>query len=175
MKKRKVTELNRPTLKEYKKIAKLPVVAILDDIRSLHNVGSIFRTSDAFKISHLYLCGITACPPAPEIHKTALGAEDSVEWTYCKHAEDLIRKLKQLGYTICAVEQAEGSLSPDKMPVEKEKNYALIFGNEVKGVQQTLMDICDICIEIPQHGTKHSLNVSVSAGIILWEFFKKLH
>jgi tRNA G18 (ribose-2'-O)-methylase SpoU len=174
MRKLKVTELNRLEINEYRSIKKIPVAVVLDDVRSLHNVGSVFRTCDAFKISSLYLCGITACPPSPEIHKTALGAEDSVEWKYSGNVVDAILDLKENGYKICAVEQAEGSIMADAIAVEKGEKYALVFGNEVKGVRQAVMDMCDICIEIPQYGTKHSLNVSVSVGIVLWEFLKNL-
>lgn len=174
MRKLKVTELNRLTLEAFKESKKIPMVVVLDHIRSLNNVGSVFRTSDAFRVEAVYLCGITACPPHAEIHKTALGAEDSVEWKYFKDTPEAVDNLKQKGYTICAIEQAEGSIMLDNLLLDKEKKYAVIMGNEVKGVQQNVVDKCDICIEIPQYGTKHSLNVSVTTGIIIWDFFKQL-
>lgn len=174
MRKLKVTELNRLTPEAFKESDKLPLVVVLDHLRSLNNVGSVFRTSDAFRVEAIYLCGITACPPHAEIHKTALGAEDTVEWTYFKDTLEAVDKLRQDGYTVCAVEQAEGSVMLDKLLLDKDKKYAVILGNEVKGVQQTVVDKCDCCIEIPQYGTKHSLNVSVTAGIVIWDFFKQL-
>ena len=174
MRKLKITELNRLTTEEYKASDKTPLVVVLDHIRSLNNVGSVFRTADAFRMEGVYLCGITATPPDAEIHKTALGAEDTVEWHYFKETADAVKELKQLGYVICALEQAEKSISLEKFSPEKNKKYAIVVGHEVKGVQQDVVDLCDICIEIPQFGTKHSLNVSVAAGIVLWDFFKKL-
>lgn len=152
---------------------KLPVVVVLDNIRSLHNVGAVFRTADAFRIEKICLCGITACPPSVEIHKTALGAEDSVAWTYYADTLDALRCLRKEGYIILAVEQVEGSLSLDCFRVDAHRRYALIMGNEVKGVRQDVVDAADGAIEIPQYGTKHSLNVSVSAGIVMWEFEKQ--
>lgn len=174
MRKLKVTELNRLTPEAFKESDKLSLIVVLDHVRSLNNVGSVFRTSDAFRVEAIYLCGITACPPHAEIHKTALGAEDTVEWTYFKDTLEAVDKLRQDGYTVCAVEQAEGSVMLDKLLLDKDKKYAVILGNEVKGVQQTVVDKCDCCIEIPQYGTKHSLNVSVTAGIVIWDFFKQL-
>lgn len=174
MRKLKVTELNRLTPEAFKESDKLPLVVVLDHVRSLNNVGSVFRTSDAFRVEAIYLCGITACPPHAEIHKTALGAEETVEWTYFEDTLEAVDNLRQTGYTICAVEQAEGSIMLDKLLLDKDKKYAVILGNEVKGVQQTVVDKCDCCIEIPQYGTKHSLNVSVTAGIVIWDFFKQL-
>lgn len=174
MRKLKVTELNRLTPEAFKESDKLPLIVVLDHVRSLNNVGSVFRTSDAFRVEAIYLCGITACPPHAEIHKTALGAEDTVEWTYFNDTLEAVDKLRQNGYTVCAVEQAEGSIMLDKLLLDKDKKYAVILGNEVKGVQQTVVDKCDCCIEIPQYGTKHSLNVSVTAGIVIWDFFKQL-
>lgn len=174
MRKLKVTELNRLTPEAFKESAKIPLVVVLDHVRSLHNVGSVFRTSDAFRIEAIYLCGITACPPHPEIHKTALGAEDTVNWVYFNDTSGAVDNLKKAGYTVCAVEQAEGSVMLDNLLLNKDKKYAVILGNEVKGVQQTVVDKCDLCIEIPQYGTKHSLNVSVTAGIVIWDFFKQL-
>lgn len=174
MRKLKITELNRLTPEAFKKTDKIPLIVVLDHVRSLNNVGSVFRTSDAFKVKALYLCGITACPPYPEIHKTALGAEDSVDWVYFKDTVEAVDNLKQEDYIICVIEQAEGSHLLDKVVIDKTKKYAVILGNEVKGVQQTVVDMCDMCIEIPQYGTKHSLNVSVTAGIIIWDLFKQL-
>ncbi|MCD8044102.1 MAG: RNA methyltransferase [Tannerellaceae bacterium] len=169
MRKLKITELNRLSPEEFKNSDKNPLIVILDNVRSLHNVGSVFRTADAFKVEAVYLCGITACPPHAEIHKTALGAEDTVDWLYFKDTLEAVDKLKKEGYTVCAVEQAEGSVMLDKFQRDSEKKYAVILGNEVKGVQQTVVDNCDLCIEIPQYGTKHSLNVSVTAGIVVWQ------
>ena len=151
----------------------MPLVVVLDNVRSLHNVGSVFRTSDAFRVEGICLCGITAVPPQPEIHKTALGAEDSVEWTYYKETIDAVNYLKTQGYTVLAIEQAQGSTLLDSFVPDVSKRYAVVLGNEVKGVQQEVVDSCDGCIEIPQFGTKHSLNVSVTAGIIVWEFARK--
>ena len=162
MRKLKVTELGRLTPEEYRASEKLPVVVVLDEVRSLNNVGSVFRTADAFRLEGVWLCGITATPPHAEIHKTALGAEETVE------------ELRREGYVICALEQAEGSLSLDRFRPERGRKYAVVIGHEVKGVSQRVVDRSDVCIEIPQRGTKHSLNVSVAAGIVLWEFFKGL-
>lgn len=173
MKKLKVTELNRLDIDEFKKAAKTPLVVVLDDIRSLHNVGSIFRTSDAFRIKEIKICGITACPPQPEIHKTALGAEDSVDWIYYKNAVDAVKELKEAEYVVLAIEQVKCSTMLNTLTVDRTKKYAVVFGNEVKGVRQEVIDICDGCIEIPQYGTKHSLNVSVSAGIVIWDFIRQ--
>ncbi len=173
MRKLKVTEMNRLTVDEFKKSEKMPLVVVLDNVRSLHNVGSVFRTSDAFRVEGICLCGITAVPPQPEIHKTALGAEDSVEWTYYKETIDAVNYLKTQGYTVLAIEQAQGSTLLDSFVPDVSKRYAVVLGNEVKGVQQEVVDSCDGCIEIPQFGTKHSLNVSVTAGIIVWEFARK--
>jgi rRNA methylases len=173
MRKLKITELNRLSVEEFKYTQKIPLVVVLDNVRSLNNVGSVFRTSDAFTVESVYLCGITACPPHAEIHKTALGAEDTVDWTYFENTLDAVGKLRKNNYTICAIEQAEGSVMLDELQLEVGK-YAVILGNEVKGVQQSVIDSCDLCIEIPQFGTKHSLNVSVTAGIVIWDFFKQL-
>jgi tRNA G18 (ribose-2'-O)-methylase SpoU len=174
MRKLKITELNRLTVRAFKESKKIPLVVVLDHVRSLNNVGSVFRTSDAFRVEAVYLCGITACPPHPEIHKTALGAEDTVDWVYYKDTLEAVDKLKKKGYTLCVAEQTEGSIMLDKFVVEKGGKYAVIFGNEVKGVRQEVVDNCHLCVEIPQYGTKHSLNVSVSAGIVIWDFFKQL-
>ncbi|WP_106831663.1 RNA methyltransferase [Parabacteroides pacaensis] len=174
MRKLKITELNRLTPEEFKESRKVPLVVVLDYVRSLNNVGSVFRTSDAFRVESVYLCGITACPPHPEIHKTALGAEDTVDWIYFENTLDAIDDLHRKGYTVCSIEQTEGSILLDKLCLDKTKKYAVVLGNEVKGVQQNVIDKSDCCVEIPQYGTKHSLNVSVTAGIIIWDFFKQL-
>lgn len=174
MRKLKVTEMNRLTTEAFKASRKIPLVVVLDHVRSLNNVGSVFRTSDAFRVEAIYLCGITACPPHAEIHKTALGAEESVDWLYFKDTMEAVEKLKAEGYVVCAIEQAEGSTMLDKLLLDKTKKYAVILGNEVKGVQQNVVDNCDMCVEIPQYGTKHSLNVSVTAGIVIWDFFQRL-
>lgn len=174
MRKLKVTEMNRLTPEEFKESRKLPLVVVLDHIRSLNNVGSVFRTSDAFRVESIYLCGITACPPNAEIHKTALGAEETVDWKYFNDTLEAVENLKKDGYTVCAIEQVEGSVMLDKLQLDKDKKYAIVMGNEVKGVQQSVVDKCDMCIEIPQYGTKHSLNVSVTTGIVIWEFFNKI-
>jgi tRNA G18 (ribose-2'-O)-methylase SpoU len=174
MRKLKVTELNRLTADEYKASEKTPLVVVLDHVRSLNNVGSVFRTADAFRLEAVYLCGITATPPNAEIHKTALGAEETVEWHYYKDTLECIGKLKGEGYYLCAIEQAEGCCSLEAMDLKPGNKYAVILGHEVKGVQQEVINECHCCIEIPQFGAKHSLNVSVAAGIVLWEFFKSL-
>lgn len=166
--------MNRLTVEEFRKTAKFPLSVVMDNVRSMHNVGAVFRTSDAFLLESIYLCGITAVPPHPELHKTALGAEDTVNWIYFKETLDAVKELKAKGYTVLAVEQCEGSTILDKLEVNSHEKYAVVLGNEVKGVQQDVVDMCDGCIEIPQFGTKHSLNVSVAAGIVLWEFVKKL-
>ena len=169
MRKLKVTEMGRMSVAEYKAAEKQPLVVVLDHVRSLYNVGSVFRTCDAFRLSGVCLCGITAQPPHPEIHKTALGAEDSVPWRYFKQTEDAVNWLRELGYTVLAVEQCEGSTMLQNFSPEPGRKYAVVFGNEVKGVQQQIVDMCDGCLEIPQFGTKHSMNVSVTVGIVLWQ------
>lgn len=174
MRKLKITELNRLTTEEFKQQQKNPLIVVLDNVRSLHNVGSVFRTSDAFLLEAVYLCGITSTPPHAEIHKTALGAEDSVEWKYFEDCHQAINLLKD-NYTVFAIEQAQGSIMLPELNLDKNKKYAIVLGNEVKGVQQSVIDLCHACIEIPQFGTKHSLNVSVTAGIVIWEFATKLH
>ncbi len=175
MRKLKITELNRLSAEEFKTAEKIPLVVVLDDIRSLHNVGSVFRTADAFRVERIYLCGITAQPPHPEIHKTALGAEFSVDWIYKKDTLEAISELKAQNYTLYAVEQTEGSIMLDRFETETGRKYAVVLGNEVKGVKQEVIDACNGCIEIPQYGTKHSLNVSVTAGIVIWDLFKRLY
>ena len=174
MRKLKITELNRISIEEFKEADKLPLVVVLDDIRSLHNIGSVFRTADAFRIECIYLCGITATPPHPEMHKTALGAEFTVDWKYVNNAVETVDNLRSEGYVVYSVDQAEGSIMLDELTLDRSKKYAVVMGNEVKGVQQEVIDHSDGCIEIPQYGTKHSLNVSVTAGIVIWDLFKKL-
>lgn len=176
-------ELGRLSTEEFKETEKLKITVILDNIRSQHNIGSAFRTADSFLIEKMILCGISATPPTAEIHKSALGAEFSVEWEYCKDTLQAVHSLKQNGYTIVSIEQAENSISLEKIGtallddgskfLSGDKKYALIFGNEVKGVQQEVVDASHCVIEIPQLGTKHSLNISVSVGIILWEFCRR--
>ena len=174
MRKLKNIELNRISVDEFKKSKKTPLVVVLDNIRSCNNIGSVFRTSDALLIEKIYLCGITAKPPNNEIRKTALDAEKSVDWEYIVNTEDAVKILRSSGYKVFAIEQVENSiLLPDYRPHETEK-IAVVFGNEVKGVKQSVVDICDGCIEIPQYGTKHSFNISVSAGIVLWDIFQKI-
>ena len=168
-----MAQLNRISVEEFRKCDKTPAVLVLDNVRSALNVGSIFRTADAFRISKILLCGITACPPNAEIRKTALGAEQSVEWGRCADSIEAVQNLKSDGYTIIAIEQAKGSVMIDQMNLAKYPKVALVFGNEVKGVDDRIMNLCDLCVEIPQFGTKHSLNVSVSAGIAIWEVFKQ--
>lgn len=168
------SELERKNISEFKEADKTPVIIILDDIRSLHNIGSVFRTADAFLIEKIYLCGITATPPNKEIHKTALGATDTVVWEYAKDVLEVIGKLKEDNVSVFAIEQVEHSvLLQDFTPV-KDTRYALVFGNEVKGVSQQAINLCEGTIEIPQLGTKHSLNISVSAGIVIWDMFRKM-
>lgn len=174
MKVKKITELNRLSVEGFKSAEKIPLVVVLDDIRSLNNVGSVFRTSDAFLVEKIILCGITATPPHPDIHKTALGAEYSVEWEYFQDIKETILLLREKGYILYATEQAEGSVMLDELKLEKGNRYAVVLGNEVRGVKQEVVDICDYCVEIPQYGTKHSLNVSVAAGLIIWDFSKQL-
>ena len=174
MKKIENRDLGRPSLEEYKTIKKNSIVIILDSIRSLNNVGAMFRTSDAFGVEKVFLCGITATPPNKEIHKTALGAELSVEWQYFEKCSDVVDLLRNDGYEILAVEQVEGSVMLNDFKVDSSKKYAIILGNEVNGVQQEIVDMCDGYLEIPQVGTKHSLNVSVAGGVVLWHLFRSL-
>ncbi len=173
-KKTKIQEMGRLSVEEFRQTDKLPLVVVMDHVRSLYNVGSVFRTSDAFRLQGVCLCGITATPPHAEIHKTALGAEDSVQWQYFQRTEDAVDFLHQHGYTVLAIEQCHGSQMLQDMKPEPGKKYAIIMGNEVKGVQQQVVDMCDGCLEIPQFGTKHSMNVSVTAGIVIWHFAKTL-
>ncbi len=174
MRKLEVTELNRITAEEYKSAKKLPLVVVLDNVRSMYNVGSVFRTADAFRIEQIFLCGITSTPPHPEIHKTALGAEMSVDWQSYADAVQAVKDLKEQGYYVYSIEQVEGSVKLPDLELDKGKKYAVVLGNEVKGVNQQVVDISDGCIEIPQYGTKHSLNVSVTAGIVMWTFLEKM-
>lgn len=174
MRKLHVTEMGRISVDEFKEARKLPLVVVMDHVRSLYNVGSVFRTADAFRLEGVVLCGITATPPHPEIHKTALGAEDSVKWTYEKDTLTAVKELQEAGYTVLAIEQCEGSTMLQSFVPEEGKKYAVVMGNEVKGVQQEVVDACDGCLEIPQFGTKHSMNVSVTAGIVMWHFAKAI-
>ena len=162
--------MQRLSVDEFKQAEKLPLIVVLDDVRSMHNVGSVFRTGDAFRIEAVYLCGITSTPPNAEIHKTALGAEDSVEWKYFDTALEAVEALKSNGYEVYSVEQAHGSTMLQEFTPIYNNRYAVILGNEVKGVHQEVIDASDSCLEIPQFGTKHSMNVSVTAGIIIWHF-----
>lgn len=173
MKKLSLKELNRIDVKSFKEKEKTPIIVVLDNIRSLNNVGSVFRTSDAFLIKKIILCGITAKPPHREIQKTALGATESVDWEYFKTTKEAVEVLRSQNCKIAAVEQADKSIMLDEYEVDKSKTLALIFGNEVKGVDDEVMEMIDECIEIPQFGTKHSFNISVSAGILIWDIFKK--
>ena len=173
MRKLKNSELNRLSVEDFKKAEKTPIIIVLDNIRSLNNVGSAFRTADAFRLEGVYLCGITARPPHREIHKTALGATESVDWKYFKNTIDAVQELKDQGYTVAGIEQVDNSIMLQDFKPDKEKKYALVFGNEVKGVEDDVIQACDFCLEIPQIGTKHSVNVSVSIGILTWHFFKK--
>ena len=177
MRKLRTIEMNRLSPAEFKQAKKLPLVVVLDDVRSLYNVGSVFRSGDAFRIEGLYLCGITATPPNAEIHKTALGGEDSVAWRYFQRTEEAVLALKADGYFVYSVEQVEGSMMLQDLTIDPKlgaKGYAVILGNEVKGVKQEVVDMSDGCLEIPQFGTKHSLNVSTTAGIVMWEFARKM-
>ena len=167
-------ELGRPTIEEYANVDKLPVTVVLDNVRSAQNVGSFFRTADAFGIEQVALCGISSTPPNREIHKTALGAEQSVAWTYYPTTLECVEELRGEGYKIIAIEQIEGATMLDNFRANKDEKYALIFGNEVDGVDQAVADVVDGAIEIPQVGIKHSLNVSVSAGVLMWEMFRQL-
>jgi len=174
MRKLKNRELGRLNVEEFKEEDKIPLIVILDNIRSLNNIGSVFRTSDAFLVEKIFLCGITAKPPHKEIHKTALGATDSVEWEYVEDTLKLIKKLKDSNIKIASIEQVENSILLQDFKVVENQKYAIVMGNEVKGVQQEVVNQSDFCIEIPQFGTKHSLNISVSCGVVLWDLFNKL-
>ena len=175
MKKLKIEELNRVTPDEYAEMDKIRLSVVLDNVRSLNNIGSVFRTADAFLVEKIYLCGISATPPSAEIHKTALRAEDTVKWEYVEDTLKLVERLKKEGYTLLAVEQTEKSTLLNQLRMDSDKSYAVVLGNEVKGVQQSVIERCDGSLEIPQFGTKHSLNVSVAAGIVIWHLFSLLH
>ena len=166
-------ELDRLSIPEFKQSKKIPVVVVLDNVRSQNNIGSVFRTADAFRLESIILCGITSKPPHREIHKTALGATESVHWEYREETGKVIEELKAGGYQILAVEQAENSVSLEQLHLAQDKKYALVFGHEIRGVDQKVVDMCDLCVEIPQYGTKHSLNISVAAGIVIWDVFKQ--
>lgn len=174
---RKITneELQRPSVEDFRTMEKMPVVVVLDNVRSLQNVGAFFRTGDAFAVERICLCGITATPPNRDIHKTALGAELTVEWDYYAKSEECVMKLREQGYRILSIEQVEGAVMLDKFRPEEGVKYALVFGNEVFGVDQAVVDLSDGALEIPQAGTKHSINVSVAGGVVLWSFFCTLH
>ena len=174
MRKLENSELDRKSIADFKDAQKTPLIIVLDDIRSLHNIGSVFRTADAFLIEKIYLCGITATPPNKEIHKTALGATETVTWEHHKEVLEVIENLKNDQVTVLAIEQVQGAVLLQDFTVDTSKKYALVFGNEVFGVSQKAVALCDGCIEIPQLGTKHSLNISVSAGIVIWDLFSKM-
>jgi tRNA G18 (ribose-2'-O)-methylase SpoU len=174
MRKLKNEELERLNISEFKNAEKSPIIIVLDNIRSLNNIGSVFRTSDAFLIEKIYLCGITAQPPHNDIRKTALGSTETVDWEYHEHTQDVIENLKANNVTICSIEQAQDATMLNDFTPQKNTKYAFVFGNEVKGVQQEVVDRSDVVIEIPQFGTKHSLNISVSAGVVIWDVFSKL-
>ena len=165
--------MQRLSVDEFHEAAKLPLIVVLDDVRSLHNVGSVFRSGDAFRVEAVYLCGITATPPHPEIHKTALGGEDSVAWRYFPTATEAVESLHNDGFFVYSIEQVEGSTKLQNLQLDTDRRYAIVLGNEVKGVHQGVVDMSDGCLEIPQFGTKHSLNVSVTAGMVIWEVAKK--
>jgi 23S rRNA (guanosine2251-2'-O)-methyltransferase len=167
-------ELDRLSVEAFKQVEKTPFMLVMDNVRSLHNIGSLFRTADAFRLEGIYLCGITATPPHREIHKTALGATESVDWVYCEKTIDAISELKEKGYMILSVEQTEGAILLDQVQLSGDQKYALVFGHEIRGVDQKVVDVSDQCIEIPQYGTKHSLNISVAAGIVIWELFRRI-
>ena len=175
MRKLENNELERKTIEDFKEAKKTPLILVLDDIRSLHNIGSVFRTADAFLIEKIYLCGITAIPPNKEIHKTALGATETVNWEYQKDVLAVIESLKKETVSVFAIEQVENAIFLQDFKTEKNKKYALVFGNEVYGVAQKAIELCDGTIEIPQLGTKHSLNISVSTGIVVWDLFQKMN
>ena len=175
MRKLENSELDRKSIEDFKKSDKTPLILVLDDIRSLHNIGSVFRTADAFLVEKIILCGITATPPNKEIHKTALGATETVFWEHHENVIEVIENLKKENIVTLAIEQVESAVFLQDFTVEKNQKYALVFGNEVFGVSQEAVAVCDGCIEIPQLGTKHSLNISVTAGIVIWDIFKKIH
>lgn len=171
MEKKTILDMHRDTPEQYRHRDKLPLTVVLDNIRSLNNIGSVFRTSDAFRVERICLCGITATPPSVEIHKTALGAEDTVEWEYWKDTVDCVQALRGRGVQVCALELVKCAVSLEKFPVTQGASYAIVAGHEVDGVAQRVVDLCDHCIEIPQEGTKHSLNVAVSTALAIWHFY----
>lgn len=173
MRKLRTIEMQRLSVDEFHEAPKLPLIVVLDDVRSLHNVGSVFRSGDAFRVEAVYLCGITATPPHPEIHKTALGGEDSVAWRYFPTATEAVESLHNDGFFVYSIEQVERSTKLQNLQLDTDRRYAIVLGNEVKGVHQEVVDMSDGCLEIPQFGTKHSLNVSVTAGMVIWEVAKK--
>ncbi|MBD0833004.1 RNA methyltransferase [Aestuariibaculum sediminum] len=174
MRKLKNSELDRLSIEDFKQVEKTPIIIVLDNIRSLNNIGSVFRTSDAFLVEKIYLCGITATPPHKDIHKTALGSTETVDWEYVENTMDLVDRLKSEKIKICSIEQAENATMLNNFQPEANTKYALVFGNEVKGVSQKVVSASDSVIEIPQYGTKHSLNISVSCGVVVWDIFSKL-
>ncbi|MCM1347915.1 MAG: RNA methyltransferase [Firmicutes bacterium] len=174
MEKKTIRDLNRDSIEQYRRRKKLPLVVLLDNVRSLNNIGSVFRTSDAFMVERIMLCGISATPPSPEIHKTALGAEDSVEWEYFASSVEAVQELRRRGYTVCALEQVKESVELGKFQPRETEKYAIVAGHEVHGVDPEVVNQADVCLEIPQFGTKHSLNVAVSTGIAIWHFFSAL-
>lgn len=175
MEKKTIFDLGRDTVQQYRARRKLPLTVVLDNVRSLNNIGSIFRTSDAFIVERILLCGITATPPSPEIHKTALGAEESVSWTYFTDTPAAITSLKAEGYQVCVLEQVKESVTLSQFEPDPDGRYAIVVGHEVHGVDPAVVDMAHVCLEIPQYGTKHSLNVSVSAALAIWHFFERLH
>ena len=174
MRKIRTIEMQRLTVQEFREAEKMPLVVVLDDVRSMHNVGSVFRTADTFRVAEVVLCGITGCPPHAELHKTALGAEDSVSWRHFDTALEAVNTLRAEGYTVLSIEQVEHSTKLPRFCAERGRKYAVVLGNEVKGVHQEVVDASDGCLEIPQLGTKHSLNVSVTAGIVIYDFARQL-
>lgn len=174
MRKLSVMDMNRLSVEAFRESPKTPLTVVLDNVRSMHNVGAVLRTADAFRLQKVLLCGITPRPPHPDIHKTALGAEDSVTWEYRESALDAVRELRENGYRVLAIEQAAGSTPLNRLSANAGGRYAIVLGHEVRGVDQQVVDACDGCLEIPQFGTKHSLNVSVAAGMVIWDFFKRL-
>ncbi len=174
MEKKTIWDLHRVDVEHFKRQPKIRLTVVLDNVRSLNNIGAIFRTCDAFAVEKIALCGISACPPSPEIHKTALGAEESVDWTYFRTTEECVQSLQHDGYTLCCLEQVKGSIELQDFTPQPGRRYALVLGHEVDGVSQNVVNQCDVCLEIPQRGTKHSLNVSVSGGIAIWHFFTNM-
>jgi 23S rRNA (guanosine2251-2'-O)-methyltransferase len=174
MRKLKNSELDRLSIEEFKEIKKTPLIIVLDNIRSLNNIGSVFRTSDAFLVEKIYLCGITATPPHKDIHKTALGSTETVDWEYAENTMEVVEKLKEQKVIVAAIEQAENATMLNDFKPQPNQKYALVFGNEVKGVAQNVVSASDVILEIPQFGTKHSLNISVSCGVVVWDLFSKL-